>query len=72
MAKDTQSQTRDSKGTMRMDEDGLRAYAKPRPLVESRPFCTDEHGQPLAMAADATVPRAGRQQPFVLEEPKLE
>lgn len=55
-----------------MDMDGLRGFRAPRPLVEPRPFRTDERGRPVAMVADGDHAPKARSQPFLFQEPKLE
>lgn len=68
---DTNKEKPDKKSATRMDLDGWTGFVRPRPLIEPRPFRTDERGRPVAMVADAAVPKeATRREPFVLEEPK--
>jgi hypothetical protein len=70
MADDNKKEQCERDTRMRMDLDDRTSFGRPRPLVEPRPFSTDEDGRPVAMAADATPSRATPRQPFVLEEPK--
>ncbi len=70
MAEDAKDAKHDKQGLMRMDQEGKTPFSKPRPLVETRPFRTDERGRPAATAADSDLERAVRQQPFALVEPK--
>lgn len=70
MAEHTNAETRDRRGTMRLDEERLTAFTKPRPLVEPRPFPIGERGRLVATASDDDAEPAARKQPFALEEPK--
>lgn len=68
---DIKKEKREKKSAIRMDLEGWSGFVRPRPLIEPRPFGTDKRGRPVAMAADAAVPKeAIRTEPFVLEEPK--
>ena len=70
MAEDTIAAKHDRKEMMRMDQEGLTAFSKPRPLIEPRPFPRNERGQFVATALDGDPDQVARKQPFVLEEPK--
>ena len=70
MAEDTKAGKPDSRGMMRMDQEGLTAFSKPRPLIEPRPFHSNERGQLVATASDSDPDQTARKQPFVLEEPR--
>jgi hypothetical protein len=70
MAEDTKAVKHDKRTMMAMDEDGLTAFSKPRPLIEPRQFPSNERGQFVAAASDGDPDQAARKQPFVLEEPK--
>ncbi len=67
-----QHDTCSEKSMMRMDLDGRRGFEAPRPLMEPRPFHTDEKGRPGAMIADGDACPKARPQPFLLEEPRPE
>jgi hypothetical protein len=70
MAEDTKAAKHDKRAMMAMDQEGLTAFSKPRPLIEPRPFPSNERGQLVATASDGDPNQAARKQPFVLEEPK--
>jgi hypothetical protein len=70
MAEDTMAEKHHRREMMRMDQEGLTAFSKPRPLIEPRPFPSNERGQLVATASDGDPNQAARKQPFVLEEPK--
>ena len=70
MAEHTNAETRDRRGAMRLDEERLTAFTKPRPLDEPRPFPIGERGRSVATAYDDNPEPAPRKQPFALEEPK--
>ena len=72
MADDTDNEKRHGKSMMRMDLEGRTAFGRPRPLVEPRPYRTDERGRPVAMKVDSAPPRPTGRKPFPLEEPKPE
>ena len=72
MAKETMLKKHDGRAMMRMDQEGLTGFSKPRPLVEPPPFHSDERGQLVATESDRDPDRPDRKQPYVLEEPKPE